>query len=406
MNLSKNQLIITVAVGVVILIFALVFSGIIPGLQNKKTNPANIKAILNFWGVGDTNKDAYAGVFGSFKITYPNVAVNYRAFTDGAEYDTALLEALAAGQGPDIFMVRNTDLPKQINKIAPFPQTQIAAAQFKQYFPQAAGQDFTLGQNVYALPLSIDTLALVYNRDIFDQAAMPLPTSWQSWEDFTAAASKLEAKTETNDLLYLLMMQNGTKLSDNGGKGLVSFASPNGVQALNFYSPLYKAGAIDDFSQGKTAMTFAYARDLPRIALKNGFLNFAVAPVPQPKNAALSISYPSYWGYAVSRQSPNQALAWNFIIAMAVNEATAKDYVEKTGNPPTLNSLIYKYQNDPALGVFARQALTARSWYQADAEFINKTVSGMINSFAKGGIQAIEALNQAQSAINQSLNKR
>ena len=99
---------------------------------------------------------------------------------------------------------------------------------------------------------------------------------------------KLEAKTETNDLLYLLMMQNGTKLSDNGGKRLVSFASPNGVQALNFYSPLYKAGAIDDFSQGKTAMTFAYARDLPRIALKNGFLNFAVAPVPQPKNAALN----------------------------------------------------------------------------------------------------------------------
>ena len=404
MNLSKNQLIIATITGAVILIFALIFSGVIPGLQNRTTDPMKINAILNFWGVGDT-KDAYAGIFGSFKTTYPNVTVNYRAFTDGAEYDTALLEALAAGQGPDIFMIRNTDLPKQANKIAPFPQTRITAVQFKQYFPQTAGQDFTLNQNVYAFPLSIDTLALVYNRDIFDQAAVPLPTSWQSWEDFTAAASKLEAKTETNDLLYLLMMQNGTKLSDTG-KGLVSFASPSGAQALNFYSPLYKAEAIDDFSQGKTAMTFAYARDLPRIASKNGFLNFDVAPVPQPKNTALSISYPSYWSYAVSRQSANQMLAWNFIIAMTTDEIIAKDYLEKTGRPPALSSLIYKYQNDPALGVFARQALTARSWYQTDVEFINETVSGMINSFVKGGVQATEALNQVQSAINQFLNKK
>lgn len=404
MPLTKNQIVIASAVGGVALIFALVFLGVIPGLQKRTTDPTKIKAMLSFWGVGDT-KDAYAGFLGSFKKTYPNVTANYRAFTDDAGYDTALLEALAAGQGPDIFTIRNTDLPKQANKIAPFPQTQITAAQFKQHFPQTAGQDLTLGQSVYALPLSIDTLALIYNRDIFDQAAMPLPTSWQSWEDFVAAASKLETRTETNDLLYLLMLQNGTKLSDSG-KGLVSFASPSGAQALNFYSPLYKAGAIDDFSQGKIAMTFAYARDLSRIALKNGFLNFAVAPVLQPKNAALSVSYPSYWGYAVSRQSSNQTLAWNFLIAMATDETAAKDYAEKTGRPPALNSLIYRYQNDPALGVFARQALTARSWYQSDAEFINKTISVMINSFAKGGIQATEALNQAQTVINQYLNNR
>lgn len=404
MPLTKNQIIIASVTGGIALIFALIFLGVIPGLQKRTTDPTKIKATLNFWGA-DNTKDAYAGILGSFKKTYPNVTVNYRAFTDYAGYDTALLEALAAGQGPDIFTVRNTDLPKQANKIAPFPQTQITAAQFKQLFPQTAGQDFTLGQNVYALPLSIDTLALIYNRDIFDQAAVPLPTSWQSWEDFATAASKLEAKTETNDLLYLLMLQNGTKLSDSG-KGLVSFASPSGAEALNFYSPLYKAGAIEDFSQGKTAMTFAYARDLPRIASKNGFLNFAVAPIPQPKNAALSISYPNYLGYAVSRQSPNQTLAWNFLIAIAMDETAANDYVEKTGRPPALNSLIYKYQNDPALGIFAKQALTARSWYEADAEFINKTVSDMINSFAKGGIQATEALSQTQTAINQYLNSR
>jgi ABC-type glycerol-3-phosphate transport system substrate-binding protein len=404
MSLTKPQLIVVAIAGFIVLVFILVLLGIIPGLQTSEDNPGAIKATLSFWGVGD-NREAYADVIAFFKTTYPNVALDYRAFTDAGQYDKAVLEALAAGQGPDIFMVRNTDLSKQANKIVPAPQTQLSAAQFKQYFPQVAGQDFTSDQNVYAIPLSIDTLALVYNRDLFDQAAVPLPTSWQSWEDFAAAISKLKAETEGNDLLYLLMIQNGTKMS-NDESGLVSFASPTGVKALNFYFPLYKAGAFDDFSQSKAAMTFAYARDLPGIRSRNSFLKFEVAPMPQPKDAALAVSYPSYWGYAVSRQSRYQALAWSFITSMTFNEAPAKGYVQKTQKPPALNSLIYQYQNDPALGVFAKQALTARSWYQADAEFINETVSGMMNSLARGDLEMRNALDQAQNTINQFVNKR
>ena len=79
---------------------------------------------------------------------------------------------------------------------------------------------------------------------------------------------------------------------------------------------------------------------------------------------------------------------------------------QKTQKPPALNSLIYQYQNDPLLGVFAKQALVAQSWFQADRKFIDRTIAGMINSVVNSNTQPKDALGQAQNQINQFLSQR
>ncbi|MGC9602860.1 MAG: extracellular solute-binding protein [Minisyncoccia bacterium] len=434
MNLTKPQLIIVAAAGVIVLVFVLIFFGVIPGLQNSSTDPTKIRATLNFWGIGDES-DAYGGIFNAFKLTYPNVTINYRSFTDEDGYNSALLNALAAGQGPDIFMARNTDLLEDANKMSPVAPTQFSITQLRQLFPQVVASDFSYQNNVFALPLSVDTLALVYNRNIFDQAAIPLPASWKNWDDLIGAVPKLvkrdasgqitqaavalgTAKNVGNasDILYLLMLQSGVTMTNNQDYR-ISFASDKGAQVLGFYSQFSSPNSqaytwnnsmpdsLDAFGQGKTAMVFEYASNLPGIRSRNSFLNVEVAPVPQPQGANLSISYPSYWGYTVSRESQYQALAWNLILAMTTNDATANTYAQKTQKPPALNSLIYQYQNDPNLGVFARQALTARSWVELDRGFIDNAVSAMIDSVAGGEVSPRSALQQTQDQINQYLNR-
>ncbi len=419
MNLSKPQLVIVAAAGAVVLIFILIFFGILPGFRTSSSDPTKVKAALNFWGVNDS-ADAYADAFGAMKAVYPNVTITYRGFNNPDEYEAALLDALAANQGPDIFMIRNTDLLKNKNKIVPASPAQFSAIQLKQSFPQTVARDFLYQNNVYALPLSVDTLALIYNRNLFDQAAVPLPGGWVSWDDFLNAVPKLTKKSANgeitqaaaaigaNDLLYLLMLQSGAKMSDSQ-TGAVSFASNEGTQALSFYANIWNESmpnSWDAFSQRKTAMIFDYASNLPQIKSRNSFLNFEVAPMPQLKGAALAIAYPSYWGYAVSRQSVRQDLAWNFILTMTTNDAAAKGYLQKTQKPPALNSLIYQYQNDPLLGVFAKQALVAQSWFQADRKFIDRTIAGMINSVVNSNTQPKDALGQAQNQINQFLSQR
>lgn len=433
MSLTHSQKVVLLIGGAVVVAIVLVIMGVIPGLRTTTNDPHQMKAALTVWGVYD-NQDAYSGALQNFATIYPNVTVTYRRFSNPSDYNSALLDALAAGTGPDIFMIRNTDTPRQINKILPANSASLSLLQLKQLFPQVVTQDFYRQNNVYGLPFSIDTLALFYNRNIFDQAGLPLPGTWQSWEDFLDTVPKLVTKdakgaiTEAgaaiggnddtiptaSDLLSLLMLQNGSKIGDQGAP---SFTGDLGIQALTFYTqfadPNSKAytwndsmqNARDAFGQGKVAMIFDYASSLPELKARNAYLNFEVAPVPQPKNAATPVAFPDYWGYVVSRQTKYPTIAWDFILQAATNATVANEYAVRTGKPPALNSLLYQYQNDPTLSVFARQALIARSWDERDKDAARTIFSQMIHAVVVEKERPIDALGAAQNAVNQIIQR-
>lgn len=102
---------------------------------------------------------------------------------DPADYRTKLLGAIAAGTGPDIFEISNRDLSQWSNLVTPIPAT--LATQFNQItmqtdFPDIVSKDFVSGGNIYALPLSIDTLAMIYNKDLFNTAGIAtVPSTWE-----------------------------------------------------------------------------------------------------------------------------------------------------------------------------------------------------------------------------------
>ncbi len=429
MQFSRNQIVIVSVAGGVILIFALVFLGILPGLQNQQANPQNIKATINVWGVGDPSA-AYSAAIQSFNATYKKVTINYKSFPDAQTYDAAVLNALAAGQGPDIFMIPNTDLTSEINKITPVPTAMYTALALKNAFPPVVEQDFVSQNQIYALPLSIDTLALIYNRKLFDQAGVPLPATWKNWNDFvkyvpalvqkdaagniTQAAAAIGGTNgnidHASDILALIMLQNGVDPSGQSGTGLNSQAAQN---ALAFYAQFAASSSADytwnaslpdsltAFAQGQAAMIFDYESAIPQIQAQNQFLDLETAMVPQPQGAANPVAYPSYWGYAVSKQSPNAALAWAFILNMTTNAQNATAYVTATGKPPALNTVIYNYLNDPVLSPYARQALIATSWHQVDPAAEANILSQVIQSVISGQASVQNALTQAQGQIYQ-----
>jgi len=134
------------------------------------------------WGLDRT--EAIEPAIQNFETLYPNVTVTYRGFTDAAKYWQALLDALAAGRGPDIFAVENRDVLRESRKLSPAPATLFSVARLRELFPKVVEQDFAPQGVIYGLPLSIDTLALFYNRDLFDKAGVALPPA--TWEEFQA----------------------------------------------------------------------------------------------------------------------------------------------------------------------------------------------------------------------------
>ncbi len=87
-------------------------------------------------------------------------------------YKEDLLEAFATGKGPDIFMVRNAWRESFENKTAPAPQVVISEKEYRDALVDVAATDFLNKDNqIYGIPLSVDSLALYYtgNKELGGQ---------------------------------------------------------------------------------------------------------------------------------------------------------------------------------------------------------------------------------------------
>jgi hypothetical protein len=218
------------------------------------------------------------------------------------------------------------------------------------------------------------------------------------------------------DLIFLLMLQNGTQMTSNDGGGATfnetsqSGSTNPGLAAFNFYlqfansaSPYYTwndgmGDALQSFIQGKTAIMFDYASAKADIVQKAPFLNFGIAETPQPANATVDVSYPKYEGLGVSK-SGQVAAAWQFILYLTTNTNGEKIYVGDTGEPPASRSFIAANLNDPNYGAFAAQALTARSWYEVDDTQIDAIMNTAIQSVLNGSNDSMRALGVAQDSV-------
>ncbi|MEK9186220.1 MAG: hypothetical protein AAB885_01395, partial [Patescibacteria group bacterium] len=153
------------------------------------------------------------------------------------------------------------------------------------------------------------------------------------------------------------------------------------------------------FSEGNTAIIFNYASAIPVLKTKNPFLNIGASLMLQ-LNKDRPVNYASYWGLTTSKYSQQPALAWNFILYLTANPNVSEQFLRANRLPPALRVLIDKYLYDPDLGVFAKQALTARSWYQADSAAIKRIFSNMIQSILSGQLTSGDALKKAENEIN------
>src|SRR5207253_1111406 len=100
-----------------------------------------------------------------YQALHPNVQIQYTE-QDIASYESDLIDALASGQGPDIFSINNSWLPKYIDKIAAAPDKTFTYKDYRDTFVDTAVQDFTKDNKIYGTALSVDSLALYYNKDI------------------------------------------------------------------------------------------------------------------------------------------------------------------------------------------------------------------------------------------------
>jgi len=435
MNTNKIYYILIGSIAVaVFLTVILILKGIGGGSAQSAT--------LQFWGVFDERSD-FEKVIRDFQSQNPGIKVLYQQFSY-EDYERNLVDALASGTGPDVLMIHNTWLPKHGDKLKSMPDSMpgekkplLTIQDYKTNFVDVAFGDFVFGNKIYGLPLYVDTLALFYNKDIFNSYGISSPP--QDWEDFNydvETITRLDSSGQisqsgasigtarninrSTDLLTALMIQTGVRMTDDDNK-TASFANsvnntPVGELALKYYTdfanPLVKTYtwndvqhySVDAFTQGKTAMMFNYSHEVEVLKNKAPRLNFSVAPMPQVSSTDVR-NYASYWGVGVSAGSKFPNESWKFINYLSSKEG-AQSYLSATFRPSARRDLIELQRNDLELGVFAIQALSARSWFQIDNTAVETIFADMIDDVNFGRSSVKNSLQNAESKVNVLMQRR
>ncbi len=442
-------------------------------LVDKTTQEAMKPVTLTYWRVYD-GADAFDQIFANYKKLHPYITINYRKLRYD-EYEKELINALAEDRGPDIFSIHNTWLRKYQTKITPMPPTitmafpvergtikkevvpelrtsrSLNANDIKNNFVDAVYGDVVIAapdgktnsflDKIFGLPLSVDTLAMYYNKDLFNNSGIALPPAyWSSeFQEDVKKMSKQDDKGEIiqsgaalggslnierySDILSCLMMQNGSVMMDDNGQIMFNRIPPNlkdqkynpGLEALRFYTdfanPAKEVYAwnknLDDslnmFALGKLGIMFGYSYHLPMIRALAPKLNFGLTMLPQIEGNP-SVNFANYWVETVSSKSKYPAESWDFI-QFATKAEQAKTYLDKAKKPTALRALVNEQIEDMDIGIFARQVLTAKSWYRgADAAAAEKIIAEMIDAAAASVDKIDNIINSAAGKIQQTVN--
>lgn len=416
-------------------------------------SPQQDKAELEFWSVFD-DSDIFKPLIEEFRKSNRQIKINYYK-KSSTTYESELINALAAGRGPDIFAINNTWLPKHIDKIYPMPEEMMTIKDYRDTFVEVASDDFVSSppkregealkpERIYSVPLFVDTLALYWNKDIFNSAGIAQPP--KNWEEFVEVVKKTTKKdisgnilqcgaimgtvdniNRYSDILSLLMLQTGAVMVDQN-KTMATFdrrtnfqdqGYDSAAEALRFYTDFANPSSavytwnpkmdysIDAFSQGKCAMMINYQYHLPTIKAKEPHLRFDVAPVPQPKGNEVLKGHANYWGLSVAAASleAEKNAAWTFVKWLS-EKAQAQKYLESARRPTSRRDLVTWQQDDLELGVFARQSLSAKSWYQIDNLAIETIFGDMIKAINYGQLSLQQAVDRAAQQITLLMQKK
>ena len=426
--MNPKTIIISI-IAIIILVQTLVFFRILPG----RSAPSPAKLTLSFWGFDD-DELILRPVIQNFQKLYPYITVEYTQ-VDAQNYEEALVNKIAEGKGPDVFMLPNASVVKDKDKIYPLPQQAVAfsARDFTSTFVDGMYQDLVESDGtIYGLPLFIDTPVLFYNKDILNAAGIAqIPTNW---EDLVADSHQITQKNAVGqivksgiplgtsksvdnsfEILSSLMLQEGDSIIQRSP--LIVTIADGGLRALTFYtsfsnptSPNYSWSdrmppSLIAFTQNTSAFVIGFQSDIKRIKAGNPHLNFGIAPFPQKKQTTFPIVTGRYFFPTVLKFSKNPEEAWRFIVYLTSQEG-AKSYFENTGRPPVRRDILSLQAPTPELDAFYRQALIAKMWPIPNEKSTRSLFQEAIDSVVSGTANPDQVINNLHQRLDLLLPKQ
>jgi multiple sugar transport system substrate-binding protein len=147
------------------------------GTSKLRTQSANVTLTYALWA--PEQQKGYEKVAAAFERLHPNIHINIQLYPFDA-YWTKLFTGFSSHTGPDVFWGNNLNLLQLIKQHDIMPQTKLIKRSHINLKAYVNPNFFRVGGQIWALPKDWDTIALVYNKDLFAQnhVTMPAKLKW------------------------------------------------------------------------------------------------------------------------------------------------------------------------------------------------------------------------------------
>ncbi len=346
-----------------------------------------------------------------------------------------VLTAVKGGSPPDIAYLYGSWAPNvaQIPQVVDLTKVvQQAGVNWSDFF--TGERDVaTVNGKVIGIPALVDNLAVVYNKKLFAQAGLPVPTANWTWQDFVTDAQKLTNATAkqygtvyvtpgTEDTVWhweaLLWEAGGSLLTADNKQA--AFNSAAGLESLNtlrtmavtnksmYFDPTDEA-YTNLFNSGKIGMLVTGPWDLSAFP----DVDYGVQVMPSYSGSSAghqTISGPDNW--VVFNNGSSQVSAAEQFLLWLTAPAQVKTWSLQTGDLPTRASVadasgFGEQMNSqlPGVSTFVtnlsnvKQARPQITQYPA----ISTILGNMVLSVLLGKSTPQAALASASTQVNQAL---
>ncbi|MEF9880158.1 MAG: sugar ABC transporter substrate-binding protein [Clostridia bacterium] len=297
----------------------------------------------------DTNQEpGMKAIADAYTALNPGVKVEVQV-TPWAEYWTKLEAAAQGGSLPDVFWMHSN----QIMKFAAAGMLLDLSDLKMDFTPYPSGITalYNYEGKQLAVPKDYDTIALAYNKEIFDAAGVAYPNDTWTWDTLRETAKKL---TNTEKGIYgfgapndrqagylNFIYQNGGFAFENGKSGYDQPATQEAIQAwvdlmlVDGVSPSLESftdmSNDDQFQAGKLAMEFVGSWMMSAYT-SNEFIKdkFDLCVLPQGKVRA---SIYNGLGYSGAYNTANPEIVKDFIAFCGSEEANILQAKNKAAIP-------------------------------------------------------------------------
>lgn len=299
----------------------------------------------------------------AFMKEYPNVKVTVvNAGTATDEY-TKLQNAISAGSGaPDVAQIEYYALQQFALSDGLLDLGSYGFGDLESDYTASTWGAVNLNGGIYGLPQDSGPMVMLYNKAVFDQFGLSVPTTW---DEYIAGAQKLTAadpsKFITNDAgdpgfaQPLIWQAGGQPYKTDGSSVTIDLQDAGTKKWADTWNQLLEPGLLadiptwsDDWFRAlgdgtiSTIITGAWMPGILESSVPDGLGDWRVAPLPSYDGSPVTAENGGS-AQSVIKQSKNPALAAAFLKWLNNSDASIDVFLGSGGFPSTTAQL-----EDPA----------------------------------------------------------